>query len=76
MGVYSADALGSFQRAEQLGFRLVQCLVTLFHWYFWEEKKKKELKPPQPLTPDLGMCHMALWQTLKSVFCFLAFPLQ
>lgn len=67
--------LGSVQRAEQLGFRLVQCLLTHSCWNFWD-KKKRELKPPQLLTPDLGMCHMALWQTLKSVFCFLSFPLQ
>lgn len=44
--------LGSFQRAEQLGFRLVQCLVTLFHWYFWE--KKKGIKTPTTLNTRSG----------------------
>lgn len=46
--------LGSFQRAEQLGFRLVQCLVTLSHWYFLGRKKKKGIKTPTTLNTRSG----------------------
>lgn len=59
--------LGSFQRAEQLGFRLVQSLVTLFHWYFWG-KKKKGIKTPTTLNTRSGhVSHGTLANAQKCV---------
>lgn len=77
VGVYSADAFGIFPKSRTAGIQTwaVSC-YSLSLVFLGEKEKGGELKPPQPLTPDLGMCHMALWQTLKCVFCFLTFYLQ
>lgn len=58
--------LGSFQRAEQLGFRLVQCPVTRSHWHFW--RKKKRIKTPTTLNTRSGhVSHGSLANTQKCI---------
>lgn len=60
--------LGSFQRAEQLGFRLVQCLVTCSHWNLWEKKKKRGIKTSSILNTRSGhVSHGSLANTPKCI---------
>lgn len=71
--VEGADTSGISPKSVTAGIQTSLALVSLA----FVKKKKKRIKEKQNnITPNLGMCHMALWQALKRAFCFLMFFLQ